>query len=634
MNGKKVFIATSVFILILMPLLSMQYGQTGDEWIQMEYGRDIWSYFLNGDRQALNYDTKGLEYQKMQYYSGTYDFVVEGLHRIFSFVPILYLRHFINALLGTVMMIFTGMLAARISKNWYTGLFALLFIFLSPRIFGESMNNPKDIPFACGFIVCIYGLVTFLQQYPYHSRVNAFWIFCGFALAFATRSSGAFLLIPVIIIYTLVHFRHNKQAKAMIAGDRKHTNRVFFLLSGALLIGYCVGLAGWPWALQSPISRPLLALQEMTNRTIFIKVLFEGEYVSSASLPWYYELKWILISTPVIILALVAMFFVLPGKNLKNYSPLQLSVIVFCALFPLLYIIYKKSNVYDTWRHVFFVYPFWVVLASLAVQTLQQLFASKQLKTAVMGIVLLALIPAVYWMIRSHPNQYVYFNELTGGLENAHGYFETDYYQNTSKQAADWVRSNARKKPGQKVIVMSNMTGLENYFTEDTSWLSYKQGNYQERHFLDYDYFIGNSRYIPTEQLQNNKWPAQNAVHNIEVDGVPLCTILEKRDRSGILAYQAFQRKDYATAERLYAQYLATDSLDEYAYVNSAIALANLNNTDAALKQINKAIELTPLNATYYDVLAAIYEVRGNFAAMQDAINRANALKQEAAEGS
>ena len=101
------------------------------------------------------------------------------------------------------------------------------------------------------------------------------------------------------------------------------------------------------------------------------------------------------------------MFFVLPGKNLKNYSPLQLSVIVFCALFPLLYIIYKKSNVYDTWRHVFFVYPFWVVLASLAVQTLQQLFASKQLKTAVMGIVLLAWIPAVYWMIRSHPNQYV-----------------------------------------------------------------------------------------------------------------------------------------------------------------------------------------------------------------------------------
>ena len=52
MNGKKVFIATSVFILILMPLLSMQYGQTGDECIQMENGRAIWSYFLNGHRQA------------------------------------------------------------------------------------------------------------------------------------------------------------------------------------------------------------------------------------------------------------------------------------------------------------------------------------------------------------------------------------------------------------------------------------------------------------------------------------------------------------------------------------------------------------------------------------------------------
>jgi hypothetical protein len=61
-----VFIAFSIIIAILLPALSPAYGQTGDEWLQMLYGRDIWDYFFNGDKQALGYDTLLPRYQGME----------------------------------------------------------------------------------------------------------------------------------------------------------------------------------------------------------------------------------------------------------------------------------------------------------------------------------------------------------------------------------------------------------------------------------------------------------------------------------------------------------------------------------------------------------------------------------------
>jgi hypothetical protein len=49
-------------------------------------------------------------------------------------------------------------------------------------------------------------------------------------------------------------------------------------------------------------------------------------------------------------------------------------------------------------------------------------------------------------MISNHPNQYIYFNELYGGVEKAFGYYELDYYQNSGKVGTDWIKENVLKK--------------------------------------------------------------------------------------------------------------------------------------------------------------------------------------------
>ena len=58
---RNAFFILSIFVLIILPLLSHSYGQTGDEWLQMEYGRDIWNYFTNGNPQALDYSAGNLQ---------------------------------------------------------------------------------------------------------------------------------------------------------------------------------------------------------------------------------------------------------------------------------------------------------------------------------------------------------------------------------------------------------------------------------------------------------------------------------------------------------------------------------------------------------------------------------------------
>lgn len=45
-------------------------------------------------------------------------------------------------------------------------------------------------------------------------------------------------------------------------------------------------------------------------------------------------------------------------------------------------------------------------------------------------------------MAKNHPNDYVYFNELVGGLHGAYGDYETDYYYNALKKGDGWFKKN------------------------------------------------------------------------------------------------------------------------------------------------------------------------------------------------
>jgi len=621
------FYILSILILVIMPLISRDYGQSGDEWLQIEYGQHIWNYFVNGDPQALNYDSMSLQYQGQQFYGGFFDFLTEVLHQWFPSIPLLLLRHFFNALMGALMMMFTGMFVFRLSKSWRLAVIALLFIIFSPRIFGESMNNPKDIPLGCGFIIGVYYWLAFLQEFPRRMWRYAIGIAIGFGIAFGVRSAGGILQIGFFGVMSLLYYFTNKEFQAQLKADsNKLLKKGILVLVVAVVSGYIIALLTWPWGLQAPLTHPLESLKEMTNRSVTLRVFFEGVYRPNSHQPWYYELKWIIISNPLVVIAGVLLFLVLMARARKVYGTFTVAFLIFAAFFTPFYMIYKKSSVHDTWRHLFFIYPFWVSMAALGWPLILGFFKSEKLRWLPYAIAIAGLLPAIVWTVKSHPNQYVYFNELVGGVQGAHGYYDTDYYQNSALQDAKWIIKNAKPIPGRKIVVASNMLGFDKYFAKDTNWISWYYVRYNDRHHKEWDYYVTYSRYISPEQLQNDKWPPANAVHLVQVNGVTLSAVLERKSTAGIPAYDALQKNDFATAVQKYSEYVAADPYDENALANYGIALASIGQLDHGINVLNQAIQLDPGRADFYQILASIHNAKGDKQNAQQAANAANAI--------
>jgi len=627
---KTAFIISSILLVVIMLFLSKDYGQSGDEWVQMIYGQNIWDYFTKGDKQALDYTNLGTQYVGLEYYGGTFDFGMEVLHRWFPSIQILFIRHFFNALLGALMMVFTGMIARRLSGKWSIGLLALLFIAFSPRLFGESMNNPKDIPFASGFVVGIYFLIAILQDLPKRSWKHIIGMALGVGLAFGVRPAGGMLLMVYFGFFTVVYLALHKPMLAELRTEQnKGLKRLAVTLLICIIIGYVIGISTWPWGLQSPLSNPLVALKGMTNRETDIRVLFDGVYYWSHYLPSYYEFKWIFISNPLIVLVLFVAFIPLATAVKKKHGWFPVLVVLWCALFPLFYMIYKHSTVYDTWRHVFFVYPFWVVGAALSVDAITGFIKEEKKRWIPIAVGVAGLLPAVVWTVRSHPNQYVYFNELEGGAKGAYGYYDLDYYQNSGRQAANWMLKNLKPIPGRKIMVRSNMLGFNNYFANDTSWIAFDYGRYTERFSKDWDYYVAYPRYLNPEMMQNNEWKLSNTVHTVSIDGAPLCIVVQRKSTAGIDAFDAYSKKDYPAAIAKFKEFLATDTTDEFAYLYYGISLASVGDMNGAITQVNHAIKLDPSRAEFYDVLIQLYKATGNMQAAQQATGTRDELMMQ-----
>jgi len=631
---RTVFLVLSAFILVLLPSLSHSYGQNGDEWLEIIYGQDIYNYFFHGDKQALSYENKSLQFKGMELYGGLFDYYTEILHRWFPNIFILDLKHFCNALIGAVMMIFTGLFTFRISKKWSVAVVALLFIFLSPRLFGESMNNPKDIPHACGFIIAMYGLMALLQDFPNKIWKHAIILGLGFGLAFGSRPAGGLLLGSYIVVFTGLYYFLNKDFRAGLKADNsKLLKKLLLAMVTVLLGGYIIGLSAWPFGFESPIAHSLESLKGMTNIDIVLRVLFEGSFHYNNHMPWYYEFKWIAISNPIIVLLGVVLFVVLILRAKKQYGLYPVIVVVYAALFPLLYMIYKHSSMHDTWRHVFFVYVYWVVAAALGWDLLTTFITNAKLKWIPIAIAIVGLLPSVIWIFKSHPNEYVYFNELEGGVKGAFGYYDLDYYQNTNKQAADWILKNVKPIPGRKVIVLSNMLGFDKYFAKDTAWLGAGYGRYYERSQTNWDYYVDYPRFISAEQMQNGHWPPANVVKAFTVDGVPLSVIIKRTNWDGIAAHEAMQKKDIPLALQKYASYIKSDNTDEIVFANYAIVLGSAGQVDQAIASLNRAIELDPSQAQFYDMLSQMYKAKGdtvNALKAYSTLQELNAREQEA----
>jgi tetratricopeptide (TPR) repeat protein len=478
------------------------------------------------------------------------------------------------------------------------------------------MNNPKDITMAAGYMLSYVFILKFLKQLPKPTLKTAIALGLSIGMAMGIRIGGLLLIPYTFLFWGLAMWSLYGMAELFNFSKFKENvwpSLKFVLL--ASLIGYCVSLLFWPYALVSPIAHPLEALGVAEKFPVQIRILFDGEHISSTDVPWYYIPKWFLITTPLFGLIGLAYSLSLITVMKRNKQLLLLSFLFFTLVFPVAYVIYKKSVLYDTMRHFFFVYPSIIILSGLAYSYLIGLLP-KHLKYVAVGVILVLVALPARFMFANHPNEYVYFNEVVGGIKGAFGNYETDYYMNSVKQSADWLRANENLKrtDGRKTRINSNAVGPCNfYFKPDSAFVGVGYTSYRTRNEKDDDYEILYCRFVDRNLLINGCYPPEQTIHTVYADGVPLSCVVKKEDNAPYEGQKLMDAGDFAGAMAVLEPYVQKYPKNEVVLANLGLVYLNMQRLDDAVRVLNQSLALNNENTNAAYFLGLAYFYKGDF---------------------
>ena len=331
-----------------------------------------------------------------------------------------YFRHLLTFLVFYVAVYFFYRLIRLRYDSWRMGLLGATFLILSPRIFGDSFFNDKDLVFLSVFLIGIYTLVQFILKPNWR---NALWHALACAIAIDVRLMAVLLPAATLAALLMLSLRQALPIKIMLS---------LLGLYSVLLVVFVI--AFWPWLWLDPVGHFLLAFRNMAHFRHNPEMYFMGQIISAKELPWYYIPVWIGVTTPIIYSLLFCMGL---GVTLKQVwtngrrlwsTKQELQDLIFLGLFiaPLLAVIVLHSVLYNGWRQMYFLYPAFLLVAVRGWVWIWAQCHSHQRRRNGVALVLVACLGYTgYWMIRWHPHQYLYFNVLAGEFAKR---FDVDYW--------------------------------------------------------------------------------------------------------------------------------------------------------------------------------------------------------------
>jgi hypothetical protein len=459
-----VFVALAATLLPMMVFASFDFGVTWDEKPRHHYGELVWEFMRGLRARTTTYVEDG-----GHLYGGLFDTICAAVEQ---YVPVnrYVLRHAINATFGWIGIVYVGRLAARFFGLW-AGVLGLLLIAFSPRYFADSMNNPKDLPFAAATAAALYYFSKMSTRWPYLSRSTAFKIVLALAAALNIRAAALLYLGYFGLVITAFVLAERQF-------DRRRLLDTFLRVVGVTAGVLVLGTVFWPWAMASPFVRPIEALLSFANAPFGADVLFNGRPVPSNDLPWYYVPVWLLISTPPVVLV----GLVLAGLFTKREWLPALFALSAIAVLPIVLVIVQHSTLYDGVRHLLFIYPVIVVLAAGGwAAALSRRDPLVRRITAVLLVI--GLVNILTFTVRAHPNESAYFNELVGGPKGAFSKYDMDYWGNCVLQAVGWS-AKAAQLSGVPIVVSGEPAQVIQLDAERFHQLSFEPP-FRNKHQLD-----------------------------------------------------------------------------------------------------------------------------------------------------
>ena len=318
-------------------------------------------------------------------------------------------RHFLTHFLFLTGGLGCAALAYRLYGSRWLALCAQGLFLLHPRLYAHSFFNSKDIPF-----LSLFMLALLLLHRTFRRDTGAAFALCG---------AGVGLLINIrpmglLLFGVVLALRAWDCVYAADRAARRHALRTggLFVLTSALTL-----YAAWPYLWRDPIGRFADAFAFMADIPHTEPMLFAGRRISSLEVPPEYVPVWSAITTPpyALLLGGIGLAVLLrrvvraPGALLHNTSLRFESLLLACYALSVLATILLGSTLYDGWRHTYFLYAPFCLLAIGGLRALT--VAARRLQGqglrayGVTGAGACAVLSA---MALLHPDQHLYFNFL------------------------------------------------------------------------------------------------------------------------------------------------------------------------------------------------------------------------------
>lgn len=583
---KIIFSVLALALLAAMLIISRDAGISGDEEVHYKQSEMVYNYFKTwgADQSAL--DTPKTH---LKYYGQAFDNLVTIFIHWFGIEDIYTFRHLMCSISGWLAIVITALFAAWLS-GYGAAIIVLLLFIVSPVFLGHAQNNLKDIPFALGYISSIYFSLRLIFADNRPTVLHITLLILSIALSVGIRAGG-FLVIFYLGFFIVLKWAYDWFFKNALTREQLRQHIKLFLITA--VSGYLIGLILWPFALHNPIVNPWKSYVVMTHFPTTVRQIFEGRFDWSDFHPWYYLPKYMGLTISTVIMLGIVLFFAAFRKNYNENQKIQLALLGFSIIFPVVFVLFKQSNLYGSWRHFLFIYPGIIVFAALGLYATIKKLNKIPARTAFITILVAFCIHPLRFMAANHPFYYMYYNELAGGLKGAYSNYETDYYYHTMRTGSEWLQNYLKTKTGAENIIVGGNFPSQWYFRNNNK-VKFVYFPWQNRSEYDWDYAIVANSYISPYQLKNKIWPPTNTIHTIYADGVPVCAIVERKTKDDLLALKEKEKSDDIKSVLLFEKAIKFDPQNELLCYKFAEVLFSVGNEDQANKMLEQCLTINP----------------------------------------
>ncbi|MBS3752240.1 MAG: hypothetical protein KGY46_02500 [Anaerolineales bacterium] len=376
---------------------------------------------------------------------------------ITAFINSIQNEHFLRILNQLSFYFFRGNIDSGVTLNNVKTIYPYLFV-LSGLIFGGlvALIGALFLPNVIRFLLGFKSWKNFLEKLKIVVRnPNVYLAALILGVSIVNRSlslaAGFF-----VIFYLWVNYR-------------SYFLPVSFMYTSVAMVTVYLS---WPSMWGNPILGFLKSFFTVSDFSWGGGTLFWGTLLKSSNLPKIYipTLISLQFTLPTIILFLIGLIAVI---FLYSYNKGQKTIIVILAAWftlPLLSTFIVKPATYDNFRHYLFLTPPIFVFAGFGIKYLLSLVPNYPISIL---LIILILLPGIHSLITLHPYQYIYYNELVGGVSGAFRKFEMDYWGTSYRECTLFINQEASENDS--ILVFGPAHIVKNYAREDLKVLHYRE---------------------------------------------------------------------------------------------------------------------------------------------------------------